>query len=204
MAHLQSAIIALVDHYGYAGLFVAMALGNIGAPVGAEVVMTVAGALVATGHLSSLWLAIAVGVVGELAGASVGYAAGKYGGRSLIDRYGKYVHLTHANLDRVHAFFEKYGSFSIFICRFIPVIRGIVSIPAGIAEMSLGPFYLWYAFGSLIFCGGLVLLGNAVGRDLNKLTPLLHKGGLVLLGAALVLGAVVAFIAMRRKKASAA
>ena len=203
MAHFQDAVIALVDHYGYAGIFVAMALGNIGAPVGAEVIMTVAGALVATGHLSNIWLAIAMGVAGELAGASVGYAAGKYGGRSLIDKYGKYVHLTHANLDRVHAFFEKYGSFSIFICRFIPVIRGIVSIPAGIAEMALAPFYLWYAFGSLLFCGGLVFLGSAVGRDLNKITPLVHKGGLVLLAAAAIL-AVVTFVAMRRNKANAA
>ncbi|MHB8146805.1 MAG: DedA family protein [Vulcanimicrobiaceae bacterium] len=203
MAHFQDAVIALVDHYGYAGIFIAMALGNVGAPVGAEVVMTVAGALVATGHLASLWLAIAVGVAGELAGATAGYAAGKFGGRSLIDRYGKYVHLTHANLDRVHAFFEKYGSFSIFICRFIPVIRGIVSIPAGIADMALGPFYFWYAFGSLLFCGGLVFLGNAVGHDFNKITPLVHKGGLVLLAVTVLAAAVIAIVVMRRNKANA-
>ncbi len=190
MEHLQHIIISLVDHYGYGGLFVAMALGNIGAPIGSEVVLPVAGGLTATGHLPVLWMTIAVAVGGELLGGTFGYGIGRFGGRPLIDNYGKYVHLTHENLNRVHRFFERYGSFAIFICRFVPVIRGVVSIPAGLAEMNLTHFYLWYFLGSLGFCGGLVLLGNALGDHLDSVMPIFHKSGIIV--AVLAVLAIVA------------
>ncbi len=191
MAHLQHIVISLIDHYGYGGLLLVMALGNIGAPIGSEVVLPLAGALTATGHLANVWLTILVTVAGELIGATAGYAIGRFGGRPLIDNYGKYVHLTHENLNRVHAFFQRYGSFAIFICRFIPVIRGIVSIPAGLAEMDLPQFYMWYALGSLGFCALLVWLGYELGDHIDRVMPLLHKGGL-----ALAIAAVVVMIAL--------
>ncbi|MDE2480584.1 MAG: DedA family protein [bacterium] len=202
MEHLQHLIIGLVDKFGYGGLFIGMALGNIGAPVGSEIVLPAAGALTATGHLPLLWATIAVAIVGELVGGSVGYAIGRFGGRPLIDRYGKYVHLTHANLDRVHAFFARYGSFAIFICRFVPVIRGIVSIPAGLAEMDLPQFYLWYFLGSALFCGGLIELGNALGAHFDAMLPLFHKWGLIVLALALV-AIAVAVVMARRSRARA-
>ena len=199
MEHLQQAIIALIDSYGYVGLFVALALGNMAVPIGTEVILPVAGGLTATGHLSNLWLTIAVALAGELAGGTVGYAIGRFGGVPLIERYGKYVHFTHARLMTVHRFFERWGSFAVFICRFLPVLRGVVSIPAGIAEMNLGLFYLWTFLGSLAFCSGLILLGNALGTHLDTVLPLLHKGAYVLLGVA-VIGcvAVVLFLRARR------
>jgi membrane protein DedA with SNARE-associated domain len=200
MGTLEHTAIALVDHYGYVGLFVSMALANIGAPIGSELILPLAGTLTATGHLPALWLTIAVAVAAELAGGSVGYAFGRFGGRPLVDRYGRYVHLTHANLDRVHRFFERYGSFAIFVCRFIPVIRGIVSIPAGLAEMNLPQFYLWYFLGSSLFCGGFVLLGNAFGNHLDVLMPLVRRSGLVLLAAALF-AIAAAFVVVRRRSA---
>ena len=203
MTHLQDLVIGLVDHYGYVGLFIGMALANIGAPIGSEIVLPVAGGLTATGHLPALWMTIAVSVVAELFGGTIGYAIGRFGGRPLIDNYGKYVHLTHENLNRVHAFFEKYGNFAIFICRFVPVIRGIVSIPAGLAEMNLSHFYLWYALGSLAFCGGLVLLGSSVGGHMDTLMPLLHKSALLLFALAVVaIVAIVVAVRSRQKKSA--
>ena len=203
MGQLQHLIISLVDHYGYAGLLIGMALGNIGAPIGSEIVLPAAGALTATGHLPLLWMTVLVSVIGELLGGTVGYAIGRFGGRPLVDRYGKYVHLTHENLDRVHAFFARYGNFAIFICRFVPVIRGIVSIPAGIAEMNLPQFYMWYALGSLGFCGGLILLGNALGDHLDAIEPMLHKSGLAIAAIAIVAIVVIWIIARRRTRAQA-
>jgi membrane protein DedA with SNARE-associated domain len=198
MQHLYQAAIALIDHYGYGGLFVAMALANIGAPIGSELILPVAGGLVATGHLPLLWVTIVVAVVGELAGGTLGYAIGRFGGRPLVERYGRYLHLTHENLDRVQRFFERYGSFSIFICRFVPVIRGIVSIPAGLAEMNLAHFYLWYAAGSAIFCGGLILLGSALGHHLNDVLPMVHKAGLAIAILAIV-AIVLAWLVLRKR-----
>jgi membrane protein DedA with SNARE-associated domain len=188
--HLQPAVIGLIDHYGYAGLFVALALGNFGVPIGSEIVLPVAGALTATGHLGSLWLTIAVALAGELAGGSVGYAIGRYGGVPVIERYGRYVHFTHERLMRMHRFFERWGTFAIFICRFLPFVRGVSAIPAGIAEMNLGLFYLWTLLGSLVFCSFLIVLGRTFGSHLDALIPLLHRGGYFALGVAVVAIAV--------------
>jgi membrane protein DedA with SNARE-associated domain len=199
--HLQQAIIALIDSYGYVGLFVALALGNMAVPIGTEVILPIAGGLTATGHLSNLWLTIAVSIAGELAGGTVGYAIGRFGGVPLIEKYGKYVHFTHARLMVVHRFFERWGSFAIFICRFLPVLRGVVSIPAGIAEMNLAMFYLWTFLGSLVFCGALILIGNAFGAHLNTMLPLLHRGAYVLLGAAVLLCVAAVLIVRARRPA---
>ena len=199
MEHLQHAVVALIDHYGYIGLFVGLALGNLGAPVGTEIVLPVAGALTATGHLPSLWLTIVVALAGELGGGSVGYAIGRFGGVPIIERYGRYVHVTHDRLAVVHRFFERWGSFAIFVCRFLPVLRGIAAIPAGIAEMNLALFYLWTFLGSLIFCTGLILLGNALGNHLSAVLPLVHRGVYVALGA--VVMAAIAALVVRKLRA---
>jgi membrane protein DedA with SNARE-associated domain len=191
MENLQHFFVGLVDQYGYFGLFVALVLGNVGAPVGSEIVLPVAGGLTATGHLSLLWLTIGVAVAGELAGESVAYAVGRYGGVPAIERFGKYVGLHHEHLARIHGFFERYGTFAIFICRFVPVIRGIAGFPAGIAEMNLAHFYLWTFLGSLIFCGAMIGLGFALGDHLDAILPLLHRGG-----TALAIGTVVAIVAI--------
>jgi len=195
--HLQTLVIHLIEHYGYFGLFIGMTLGNIGAPIGSEVVMPVAGALAATGHFSSLWATIAVAVAGELTGGSIGYAVGRYGGRPFVTRFGGYVRFHVDQLDRADAFFARWGTFAIFICRFIPVIRGIIAIPAGIARMNLAAFYLWTFLGSVIFCGGLALLGHTLGRNLHEVLPLFHKGGMVVLIVA-VLGAIALIIYFTR------
>lgn len=199
--HLQQAIVALIDHYGYLGLFVGLALGNIGLPIGTEILLPLAGALTVTGHLSNLWLTIVVAVAGELGGGTVGYAIGRFGGVPLIERYGKYIHFTHARLMQVHAFFERWGTFAIFVCRFLPFLRGVAAIPAGVAEMNLALFYLWTFLGSLIFCTFLILLGGALGAHIDAVLPLLRRGGYIVLGVAVV--AVVATIFVMRKRASA-
>jgi membrane protein DedA with SNARE-associated domain len=201
--HIAATFVSLVDHYGYGGLFLVMLLANVGLPVGAEFILPAAGGLTATGHLPFLWATVAVAIAGELAGATIGYAIGRFGGRPLVDKFGKYVHLTHANLDRVHAFFERYGSFAVFICRFVPVIRGIVSIPAGLAEMNLAHFYLWYFLGSAVFCAGFVLLGNELGDHLDTLMPLVHKTGLAVLAIAVVAVVAAVVIVRRRNRATA-
>ncbi len=193
----------LLDHVGYIGLYVALALGNVGAPVGAEVLVPAAGALVATGHLSSLWLTILVAVAGELTGQTISYAIGYFGGRPFVTRYGGYVRFHHAELERVEGFFARFGSFAIFICRFVPVIRGIVGIPAGIARMPLPAFYFWSFLGSLVFCGGLVLLGNSLGNHIDQILPLIHKFGLLILAIVAIAIVIAVIIAQRRSKTPA-
>lgn len=187
----------LIDHFGYLGVYVVMSLANIGAPVGSELVLPAAGALAATGHLSSVWLVIAVAVAGELTGQSIGYAVGRFGGRPFVDRYGKYVRFHHAELERVDAFFARWGSFAIFICRFVPFIRGIMGVPAGIAEMPLSHFYLWTALGSFIFCAGFVLLGSTLGSHAEAVGDAFRHYAL-LIGAVVIVALAVYFIIRNR------
>ena len=204
MQHLTDAVIAFIHHFGYLGLFVAMTGGNIGAPVGSEVILPVAGALVATGVLHNLYAVVLGAVLGELTGGTIGYAVGRYGGRAAVHRFGHYVLFHEAEMAKVERFFARYGSFAIFICRFIPMIRGIVAIPAGIARMPLLPFYLWTALGSLIFCGVLVELGYGLGHNLDKVLPLLHRSSTVVIGLTVLVVAIAGyFTIVRRKKAAA-
>lgn len=204
MGHIEHAIIGLVDRYGYGGLFVALILGNIGAPIGSELVLPVSGALTATGHLSKLWLTIVVALSGELVGGSIGYAIGKYGGVPFVERFGKYVHITHERLLMFHRFFERWGAFAVFVCRFLPVIRGVVAIPAGIAEMNLGLFYLWTLAGSGIFCTALIVLGYSLGAHVDTVLPLLRRGSFVVVAFVLALACVVVLVVRARSKRAAA
>lgn len=200
MEAFQHFIVTLVDHYGYVGLFVALVLGNIGAPVGSEIVLPVAGGLTATGHLAALWLTIVVAVAGELAGESIAYAVGRYGGVPAIERFGKYVGLHHQHLTRIHGFFERYGTFAIFICRFLPFIRGVAGFPAGIAEMNVAHFYVWTLLGSLVFCSGMIGVGYAFGGHLDMVIPLLRRGGILVAVAAVVAIAFVVIYARVRSR----
>jgi membrane protein DedA with SNARE-associated domain len=193
----------LVHHAGYGGLFVAMTLANIGAPVGSEVVLPAAGLAAQQGALSSVWIAIAVAVLAELVGQSIAYAVGRFGGRPFVDRYGRYVRFHHAELEKVEGFFKRYGRFAIFICRFVPVIRGIVGIPAGIAEMPLGAFYLWTFLGSLIFCGGLTLAGYALGAHADEVIGAVQKYALLIIVLAVVAAGLFVFLKTRRSQSQA-
>ncbi len=197
MEHLQHAVIGLVDHYGYLGLFIGLVLGNIGAPAGAEVLLPVAGMLVSTHHLHSIWITFAAALSGELIGGTIGYALGRFGGRALAERYGRFVGFHHERLSGLDAFFVRWGSFAVFLCRFIPMIRGLSPFVAGMAEMDLAPFYLWTLLGSTIFCGALLAVGDALGPKVVAALPSLHRWTyvtvfIVLVGAvALVLAAKV-------------
>jgi membrane protein DedA with SNARE-associated domain len=199
MGHFTGLVVALVHHYGYLGLFIGLTLGNVGFPAGAEVLVPVAGALVAMGHLNSLVLVFASAMGGELFGGTVGYAIGRYGGRAVAERYGRYVGFHHERLDAVHAFFKRWGSFAVFLCRFIPMIRGLSPFVAGVAEMDLGPFYFWTFLGSAIFCGALALLGNALGARLDEIVPALHRWAYAVVIVAL--GIIVAFFLATRIRA---
>ncbi|MBV8116757.1 MAG: DedA family protein [Candidatus Eremiobacteraeota bacterium] len=172
-----------------------MVLGNVGIPVGTEVVMPIAGALAGTGHLSSVWLAAAVGTLGELVGGSVLYAVGYYGGRPFVARFGRYLKLSEAKLDRFHQFYERYGNVVVFVCRFVPVVRGVSGLPAGVSRMQKRWFLFYTALGSAIFCLGLAELGSEFGHHIDQITPAIHRFSTVAIVALVVV--VVAFVGVQ-------
>ena len=106
--------------------------------------------------------------------------------------------------ERVHAYFAKYGSSTVFWCRFIPFVRGVSSLPAGLSRMPKRYFLTYTALGSALFCFALAYLGNEAGRNLDAILAALHKGALVVSLAVVVLAVVAGLVwRARRKKAAA-
>jgi len=186
--HFSALFLNIVDRTGYSGLFLVMVIGNLGIPVGTELIVPAAGALAATGHLSSVWLAATIATLGEVVGGTLLYAIGFAGGRPFVVRYGRYLKLSEKKLDAFHRFYERYGNVVVFVCRFIPLIRGIAALPAGVSRMQKRYFIGYTAAGSAIFCFGLAWIGSLFGKHLDAITPQIHK---ITLGVALALAVVI-------------
>ena len=201
MEHITHFFLALVDSTGYLGLFTVMLLGNVGVPIGTEIILPAAGALAATGHLSNLWVAAAVATLGELVGGTILYAVGYAGGRPFVARWGKYLKLDEHKLDTFHAFYERYGNAVVFVCRFVPVVRGVAALPAGVSRMQKRYFWLYTALGSTIFCAGLILLGDEFGQHLDTIMPVIRRFSLGFV-ALLVVGVAVAVFRRRASRGS--
>jgi len=185
----------IVDHAGYPGLFFVMAIGNMGLPVGTEFVVPAAGALAATGHLSSVWLAGLVATLGEVTGGLVLYAVGYTGGRPFVVRWGRFLKVDEKKLDAFQRFYERHGNVVVFVCRFLPVVRGVSALPAGVSRMPKRYFIAYTAAGSAVFCFGLVFLGSMFGRHFDEITGSIHKASTAAI--VVVLLAIALFVAER-------
>ncbi len=210
MEHLSQSFHDLVVHAGYLGLFVVMFLGNMGAPAGTEFVMPAAGALASQGHLPTIgalpaWILVGiVGTVAEVCGATALYAVGYYGGVPVLERYGKYIGFKHSAMEKVHGFYARFGTITVFWCRFIPFVRGVASFPAGISRMQKRYFISYTALGSAIFCFGLAYLGNMAGNNIDAILGALHKATLaIVIGVAVLAVAAVVVMRLRKVKAPA-
>ena len=193
MEQITQFFLSIVDHAGYPGLFLVMMIGNLGIPVGTELVVPAAGALAAAGHLSNLWLAAAVATAGEVVGGTLLYAIGYAGGRPFVARYGRYLKLSEKQLDAFHAFYERHGNVVVFVCRFIPFVRGVAALPAGVSRMQKRYFVAYTAAGSTVFCFGLAWLGSIFGRHIDEITPQIHGLSTIVVGL-ILLSAAFAFV----------
>jgi membrane protein DedA with SNARE-associated domain len=148
---------------GYPGIVLLMAIESSVLPLPSELVMPPAGYLAAKGHMTG-WVAILAGTLGSLIGALVNYGLAVLVGEPVLRRYGKYVLVSERSLDRTEAFFRRHGEISTFVGRLLPVIRHLISIPAGMSRMALGRFALFTALGAGIWCFILTYLGWLIGR----------------------------------------
>lgn len=195
MEQISHFFLDLIDKLGYAGVFVVMTLGNMGVPVGTELVMPAAGALAAS-RGSMTWQGAALaGTLGEIVGGLILYSVGYAGGRPFVARYGKFVKLDEKKLDAFHGFFEKHGNVVVLACRFLPFVRGVSALPAGVSRMQKRYFLLYTALGSSIFCFTLAYLGSLVGAHFDSLSPQIHKGSTVIVVVLVV--AIVAFVVFK-------
>lgn len=157
-------LVTTIGAMGYPGIFILMAMESSLIPVPSELVMPPAGYLAHKGEMS-IWAAILCGTVGSLVGAYANYFASHYLGRPLILRYGKYVLITPEKFARVETFFHKHGEISTFIGRLLPVVRHLISIPAGLAGMNHLRFSLYTLAGAGIWCTILTWIGYIIGQE---------------------------------------
>lgn len=151
-------IVSWIGVSGYTGLVVLMALESMVAPLPSEAVMPFAGFLIFEGTFS-FHKVILFSLLGSITGSVISYYAGLYGGRPFVARFGKYLLLDMHDLDITETFFNKYGDKTIFFSRFIPVVRHLISIPAGAGEMKFGKFLLYTAIGAGLWNSFLAYAG---------------------------------------------
>lgn len=166
--HMSKTVAAVVDAAGYAGIAFLMALESTMVPLPSELVMPFAGFLVADARLN-MWLVIFFSSAGSLAGSLVSYAIGKHGGIPLVKKMGKYVLLDEGDLKTSERWFAKYGDVTILICRFIPVVRHLISIPAGVAGMDIKKFCLYTVIGATAWNGILAYAGYLLRENWESL-----------------------------------
>ena len=176
-SHLD-AIAALAPTWGLLFIFVFMAIESSFVPFPSEVVMIPAGFLAARGEMGvgsplvAVWVAIAVGALGSLAGAFVNYYLALWVGKPFLEKYGKWFFLKPDALERACEVFNKYGAATTFVCRMVPAIRQLISIPAGIAKMPLGGFTLFTGLGAGIWTAILAFVGYGLGKSAGDISYL--------------------------------
>ena len=190
--------IRIIDAIGYVGVFLLMTLESMVAPIPSEAVMPFAGFLISDGTLS--WVGVLlVSSAGSLAGSVLSYYIGKYLGNAFVVRYGKYLLLNEEHLLATNAFFAKHGTWSVFACRFIPVVRHFISIPAGIANMNIGAFVLYTLVGATAWNMFLAYVGFALRDNWTTIQQYTHVLDILVVLGIVGVGIYFVYSQLRKK-----
>jgi membrane protein DedA with SNARE-associated domain len=177
---------SLIAATGYGGITILMAIESACIPLPSELIMPFAGYLVYTGAMKLLWVATA-GAIGCNIGSLIAYEIGSYGGRPLVEKYGRWLLLSKRELDWGDRFFNRWGYLAVFFGRLLPVVRTFIALPAGVARMPRGQFHLYTFIGSWLWCLALAWFGMKLGENWRGIGKYFHKfdaaiGILILVG----------------------
>ncbi|HEX9019847.1 MAG TPA: DedA family protein [Nitrospirota bacterium] len=195
MDELINWLVTTIGALGYPGIFLLMAMESSVIPLPSELVMPPAGYLAQQGQMN-MALAILCGTAGSLAGAYVNYFAAHYLGRPLVLKYGKYVMISEEKFARVERYFRDHGEISTFIGRLLPVVRHLISIPAGLARMNQVKFSLYTLFGAGLWVTVLAYIGYFIGANQQLVMRYSHQA----LIAVVIVSAVVVAVYVRNHK----
>jgi membrane protein DedA with SNARE-associated domain len=186
----------IIGDLGLAGIFVLMLLDSACIPTSSEAIMLFAGFEVSDGRFT-LFAIVAAGVLGNLVGSWIAYGIGYYGRVELLERHGKWLHITPKHLAWADRWFERYGDATVFFSRMLPVIRTFISLPAGVARMPFWRFTLLSFAGIVPWVLGFALVGRSVGSDWDNLQAKLHYVDYAIV-AGIVAGIV--YLLLRRRR----
>ena len=199
LVYIAGLAVNCIRRAGYPGVFLLMVLESACLPVPSEVVCPFSGYLVYTGEFD-FFVAVLAQVLGNLVGSLAAYYVGLLGGRELVLRYGRYILLREEHLRRAEAWFERYGDRAIFVSRLLPVVRTVISLPAGVARMNPVKFAVYTTVGSAPWCAALTYAGVVLGANWHLVGKLFERVDLVLLLAVLALLVFLAYRYGRRKR----
>jgi membrane protein DedA with SNARE-associated domain len=203
---------SFILHWGYVAIFFLTVAEAACIPVPSEITLGLGGAaasgaavLLGSHHHLQLAYVILIGIAGEMIGSYIAYTVGRVGGRAIVDRYGKFLLLSHKDLDRAESWFARRGEPTVLLARVVPVARAFVSFPAGVAEMDPVRFGLYTVVGVAVWVSALASAGYALGHSWHAMVKGFGDAGYVA-AALIVVGLVAAFVhrvrVLRHERAS--
>lgn len=163
----------VMEAFGYPGIILVILIENLFPPIPSEIVLPFAGFMTTQGSLTLFGVVLAA-TAGSVLGALALYGIGLWFGREriygIVRRYGRWLTLTEADVQRTEDWFERYGMWTVFFCRMVPIMRSLISIPAGLVRMNMGLFVVYTAIGSAVWNLVLVGLGAALGATWDRVS----------------------------------
>lgn len=193
----------IMNEYGYVGIMFLMALENIFPPIPSELILTFGGFMTTKSTLSILGVVISA-TVGSVVGAIVLYIIGLQLDveklEKIVDRWGNILHITRNDIHKADAWFDKYGPWTVFFCRFVPLIRSLISVPAGMSSMNAGIFLIFTTLGTLIWNSVLVYLGATLGDSWEVIVEYMEIYSRVIYAVLFLLVIVLLFIFVKKRR----
>jgi alkaline phosphatase len=206
---MQAIIIGVMNKFGYLGIMLLIAIENIFPPIPSEVILTFGGFMTKQPNSSLTILGVIIfATIGSIVGALVLYYIGKILNKERLERIvsgkiGKILRIKAKDIESADKWFDTKGNKTVFFCRFIPIVRSLISIPAGMSEMKMPKFLLYTTIGSAIWNTVLVIIGSVVGKNWEKVVEVIDKYSKVVLILLIVLFVVGVFIFYKSRKKEA-
>jgi len=203
---MENWITDIMSQYGYIGIFLLIMLENIFPPIPSEVILTFGGYMTTQSDMTAMGV-ILVSTAGSVAGAVILYGVGLLMDVSrlekIVDRCGRVLRLTRKDIYKADSWFDKYGIWTVLFCRLIPLIRSLISIPAGMSNMKFGLFLLFTTLGTLIWNTFLVLVGAAVGDNWESIVGVMDVYSNIAYVLIIILGiaAILWYVQFRKRRA---
>lgn len=199
MNNIIQTIIEFISNYGYLSIGTAMFLDSANIPIPSEITLPFGGYLASISKLN-LFAIIMVSTGATILGSILNYYLGFYGGRPLLEKYGKYLLLSRKDYELGIKWFEKYGNAAVFFGRLIPGIRTFISFPAGVSKIKMKPFVLYTTAGSLVWCSLLTYIGYKLGNHWETIEVYFEKFHIVIIIVFMILAALYIWHKLREWK----
>lgn len=201
---MQEAIISIMNNFGYFGVFFLIAIENIFPPIPSEVILLFGGFMTTYSKLSIIGVIIA-STLGSLVGALILYYIGKILNKERLKKIvkgkiGKLLRLKEKDIDKADEWFDSKGNKTVFFCRFVPILRSLISIPAGMSEMEMPKFLLYTTVGSAIWNTVLTITGSIVGKNWESIVDIFDKYSHITLIVLIIIFIIAIVIYIKKKK----